>query len=323
MKKETDYLILSELRRSTTPVSGTRLSEKLNISRSAIWKRIKSLKTVGYDISSKPEGYRLISAPETPVPEEVIWHLKSNDKPNVQIFKEIDSTNKFLMDLGRRGTRQNHIIAAETQTAGRGRFNRTWVSERGAGIYMSILLNMSGLPFDSEDLPKLTPLAAVSVIDALYTAAPGLGCTIKWPNDIYLNGKKLAGILTEAEIEEGLMRYAVIGIGLNLKLTDTHPENASALKNETGIEINQNLMIASVYDKIKESVDSFSQEQWELIFQKWYSRSMLIDQEVTVQRGDFTISGKVEGFEPNCSMRIRSADGQLHRINSGDATLKK
>ncbi|MCA9396741.1 MAG: biotin--[acetyl-CoA-carboxylase] ligase [Candidatus Omnitrophica bacterium] len=323
MKTETDFQILFELKKSSTPVSGTYLSEKLHISRSAVWKRIKTLKTVGYSINSASEGYQLISAPYTPVPEEIIWHLKCGDKPHVQIFKEIDSTNKFLMDLGRRGTRQNHIIAAETQTAGRGRFNRTWVSERGAGIYMSILLNMSDLPFESEDLPKLTPLAAVSVVEALLETAPGLDCVIKWPNDIFLSGKKLAGILTEAEIEGGLMRYAVIGIGLNLKLTGTHPDNATALENETGITVNQNLLIASVYDKIKEAVDGFSQEKWEIIFQKWHSRSMLINRQVTVQRGDFTIAGTVEGFESNCSMRIRSADGKLHRVNSGDATLNK
>lgn len=322
MQNNTDFEIISILKQTKSIVSGTHLSHHLKLSRTAIWKRIKLLRDVGYVITSHADGYQFLSAPLSPIGEEIRWFLDPLDPPHVQVFKEIDSTNRFLMNLGRHGTQQNQIVAAEFQSAGRGRFNRQWISERGAGVYFSMLLNSSKHLPESDHLLRLTPLATISVIETLNRMVPCLKCSIKWPNDIYVESKKMVGILTEAEMEEGRLRFAVVGIGLNLFPSKTHPETATALSHFTNIPFNQNQFIASVYDTFTSSLTNLTQKKWDSKFQKWKQISMLLGKRVSIHTGKSEVIGVVDGFESNCSIRLKDDAGHFQILSAGDASLK-
>lgn len=194
--------ILAILRSSgSIPVSGERLAEKLELSRTAIWKHIQVLKQEGYVINAiAKKGYVLEGAPDKLFPSEIDAFLKTKWLGKQLTYKEtVTSTNEVAKSLALAGAANGLVCVAEEQTGGHGRLSRGWFSPRGKGLWFSLVLTP---PFLPEEAPKCTLLAAVAVVKAI-NKYKGVEASIKWPNDILLEGKKLVGILTEMNAEFG------------------------------------------------------------------------------------------------------------------------
>ena len=207
--------VLSLLRGEEGFLSGQDLSRRLGLTRAAVWKAVDALRGEGYEIEARTGlGYRLLAAPDLMTEAEIRSFLAETRVVGRELrcFQELDSTNNYLKAWT--GGPDGAAVTAESQTAGRGRMDRSFQSPRGQGIYLSVLLR-PGLPPDR--LPPVTALAGVAVCTAVERVC-GVRPGLKWPNDPVLKGKKLCGILTEMslEAETGRVQSLVLGIGINV-----------------------------------------------------------------------------------------------------------
>ena len=198
-------------------VSGEQVSERLGLSRTAVWKSVDALRKAGYDIEARTGlGYRLMSSPDLLTEEEIRSCLRPTRIVGRELccFQEIDSTNTYAKKLAMSGAPDGTVVTADCQTAGRGRMDRRFQSPRGKGIYLTALLRPELPP---ERLLSVTTLAGVAVCQAVEQVC-GVRPLLKWPNDPVLDGRKLCGILTEMSMEgeSGCLQYLVVGIGLNV-----------------------------------------------------------------------------------------------------------
>lgn len=209
--------ILNELKRAENYISGEYLSSTLNVSRSAIWKHIKNLKSKGYLIDGiSNKGYKLISSPDLLNKSELFPLLKTSIiGKNIIHFNDIDSTNIKAKELAQKDIADGSIIIAEKQTLSSGRFNRTWFSPSG-GLWFTLVLRPTIPPTEA---PKITQIAAASIYKTLRDF--NINTTIKWPNDILLNDKKLCGILAEMKCDMDRVHYLILGIGMNINIDES------------------------------------------------------------------------------------------------------
>ena len=206
--------ILNELKNRGDYCSGQELCGRFGVTRTAVWKAVSKLKQEGYNIEARQNrGYRLLSGDDVMNEAELRRALEGNDfLKDCLFFPEIDSTNLEVKRRAEAGAEAPLLIAADTQTAGRGRRGRTWISPPGNDIYMSLLLRPSIRP---EHASMLTIVAALAVAGGIREET-GLEAGIKWPNDAVVNGKKICGILTEMSTDMEEISYVVPGIGINV-----------------------------------------------------------------------------------------------------------
>ena len=210
-----DQLLVYLKEKRRTWISGELLSDELSVSRSAVWKHIRKLREEGYVIESSPKkGYLLRRDSDLLLPNEIRHGLNTKvfGKKDIEYFKEIDSTNTKAKDLAQGGAPEGTVVIAEKQTKGRGRRGRTWLSPEGDGIYATLILRPAMSPGEA---PRITLMTAVAVAEALLSLIQ-IDIRIKWPNDILVNGRKLAGILTEITADMDAVNYIVVGLGLNV-----------------------------------------------------------------------------------------------------------
>src|SRR5574344_4073 len=230
-------------------ISGEELSKKLGISRTAIWKHIRILRSQGYNIESvNKKGYRLVDEPTDLLnPQNIYRNLKTKFiGKNVLHFETIDSTNNYAKKIGNELI-DGSVIISEEQTKGKGRLGRVWESKAGEGIWMSIILKPNIIP---NKAPFITLIAGASIVKALNIL--GVDAKIKWPNDITINNKKLSGILTELSAEIERVNYIVVGIGMNVKDTDFEEE----LKDKATSLYKENYNVSRI-DIVKEILCQF------------------------------------------------------------------
>nr|WP_317331765.1 biotin--[acetyl-CoA-carboxylase] ligase [uncultured Romboutsia sp.] len=202
-------------------ISGEELSKKLGVSISEIWKHMKALKEEGYNVESvNRKGYRLIEGQE-----DFLTYQNISNKLETKImgnnivhFETIDSTNNYAKKVASQEL-EGTVIISEEQTKGKGRIGRPWHSKSKEGIWMSIILKPNMIP---QKAPFITLIAGASIVKALNDL--GVETTIKWPNDIIINNKKIAGILTELSAEIERINYIVLGIGINIKTMEFSQE---------------------------------------------------------------------------------------------------
>src|SRR6056297_1639751 len=232
--------ILKILKENKDYISGEKISNILNVSRTAVWKNINNLKEKGYKIDSiSRKGYKLISSPDILTYEEITPYLKTeNIGKNILYFDTIDSTNKKAKGIAETSPDGTVVISKE-QTAGRGRLGRNWSSPKGSSLLISILLKPE---IDPSKVSNITLVGAVALVKTLEDL--GIEGLIKWPNDIIINGKKIAGILTEMSAEINQVNYIIMGIGVNLfvKTEEFHEDishKAGSILSETGETIDR------------------------------------------------------------------------------------
>lgn len=311
-------------------VSGSALCEKFGVSRQAIWKCITALKEQGYEFESIPKkGYRLIASPENLCEAEISSRITANGIcRKVEFHDSINSTNMRAKQLAESGTEGGTLIVAEEQTDGKGRRGRGWESERGVGIWMSLLLRPE---ISTDQVSGLTLVTALAVAKAIKEVTEA-DVKIKWPNDIVINGHKICGILTEMSSEESYIHYVVVGIGINANTTkfpEEIKEIASSIYRETGKKVQRAVLIAKIMDYFGEYFQTF-QKQKNLAFMTEKYNNLLVnrDKEVKIYYGmientpdDEIEQGIAKGIDETGALLVE-IQGKEKRIISGEVSVR-
>ncbi|HBA55926.1 MAG TPA: biotin--[acetyl-CoA-carboxylase] ligase, partial [Syntrophorhabdus aromaticivorans] len=214
--------VLTYLRDKNDYVSGDYMSGTIGISRTAVWKYINHLERLGYRIEKlKGKGYRLAEAPDKLYPWEVERHVTATVLGKKIIYKDnLDSTNALAFRLALSGEPEGTCVIAETQKSGKGRLGRKWFSPAGKNLYMSVLLRPRIPPSAVYPITFLSSLAVYDTIETLVRVQP----TLKWPNDVLIAGKKVCGTLLELSTEADMVRFVIVGIGLNINMKEDETE---------------------------------------------------------------------------------------------------
>lgn len=318
--------LLAELKKKTgSYVSGELLSSILDISRSAVSKHISVLKQSGYTIEASPKvGYCLIKSTDQLLPDEIRDGLETTiiGRGEIHHFSNIDSTNNKAKELAASGLPDGSLIIAEKQTAGRGRKGRSWFSAEGSGISMSLVIRPEISPGEISRITLLTAVAAAEAIIALTPVKP----EIKWPNDILVNGKKLAGILTEMTMEMDAIDYVVIGIGLNVNTPPDAFANeirsiATSLYAETDTAWSRVDIVKAFLAHFERLYLSVLQAGFSDIIRRWKDLSNLIGKSVRVDVSGKLLTGTVSDIAEDGVLILCDDTGTEHRILSGDVLL--
>lgn len=304
-------------------ISGQEISEKLGVSRQAVWKSINALKEKGYEIQSVTNrGYRLVSSPNY-LNESSLKSLLHNKiiGKNLIVLDSVDSTNDYLKKLGNEGCENGTVVAAREQTKGKGRLGRTWQSKKDDGIAFSVLLRPNVAP---NEVSAITPLAGLAVCKAIreYTK---LDCAIKWPNDIIVGRKKLVGILTEMSAEFDAVEYVITGIGINVDHTSFPEEiafKATSLLLETGRHIDKNEFLACLLEHIENEFVKNNLELTPTALSEYTDLCATVGRSVTFQRGTRRISGMAVGVSDHGELKVMMSDGTICLVNSGEVTVQ-
>ena len=304
-------------------ISGQEISEKLGVSRQAVWKSINALKEKGYEIQSVTNrGYRLVSSPDY-LNESSLKSLLHNKiiGKNLIVLDSVNSTNDYLKKLGNEGCENGTVVAAREQTRGKGRLGRTWQSKKDDGIAFSVLLRPNVAP---SEVSAITPLAGLAVCKAIreYTK---LDCVIKWPNDIIVGRKKLVGILTEMSAEFDAVEYVITGIGINVDHTSFPEEiafKATSLLLETGRHIDKNEFLACVLEHLENEFVKNNLELTPTALSEYTDLCATVGRSVTFQRGTRRISGMAVGVSEHGELKVMMSDGTISLVNSGEVTVQ-
>ena len=328
-----EYILTKLVENHDNYLSGETIASELGVTRTAVWKAIRELASDGIEIIAlRNQGYRLTEASRVRGmnlllgAERVSGYLKN--KLPVKVWRTLDSTNNAARELASKQANEKNdaLIVSATQTAGKGRMGRSFYSPEGCGLYVTLLVHPECDAAESVKLTCAAAVAAARAIDSLRGENPT--AEIKWVNDIYLGGKKVAGILTEGQlsIESGRLEFAVVGIGFNLLVPDGgYPEE---IRQRAGAIFEDSAsMPFDVYNRL---AAQFANEYYriypglnpETFLDEYRSRSFIIGRTVTVFRGNDSWDAEVVAINDDFSLSVRSADGKIERLSSGEVTLK-
>lgn len=303
-------------------ISGSMIADTLGVSRNAVWKTVKKLQDEGYVIkASTNKGYCLCSENDIISEQSIRIHLKTSQfGKKIDLFKSIDSTNTFAKKLAQLNAEHGTVIISEEQTEGKGRLGRNFFSPNRSGIYLSIILRPQ---LDLESSTLITSLVAVAVAGAIEKLT-GIETKIKWVNDIYINGKKVCGILTEAGLnfESGTLDYAVVGIGINVstaKFPDAIKDKATSIELEAKKSISRSELIAEVLNQLEDEYKKINSKSF---LKEYINRSNIIGQEITIITNDSSYPATAINIDENARLVIRTKDGEEKTLNSGEISIR-
>ena len=302
-------------------LSGEEISRLLSISRAAVWKQVKVLRELGFDIEAKhSQGYRLLSSPDLLLADSI------KDELNCQLIgqsvvslSETDSTNIQARRLAEDGALEGTVIIADRQSAGRGRLGRRWESPSGVNIYCSILLRPN-IPV--QQAPQLTFLSAVAVVETLNKVCQ-LTAQVKWPNDILVNGAKISGLLNEMNAETEQIHFVILGVGINLNMIEKQfPKSlnypATSVFLETGGLVDRLLFIRTFLRCLDQYYAEFLREGFVPIRRRWENLCDIINRQVEVEQGSGSFCGTVVGLDLDGALRVQLNNGKVERVLAGD-----
>ncbi|MEG1472968.1 MAG: biotin--[acetyl-CoA-carboxylase] ligase [Christensenella sp.] len=316
MKKEILQLLIS----AEDFISGEQISDKLNISRAAVWKYIKAIKEEGGVIEAHTKrGYKLVSFPDVLKPEYVNFWI---EKPHGELewLNEVDSTNEYAKLKAREGAQGGSVYVAERQTKGKGRMARGWIADAGDAIMMSVILRPA---FEPTKAPAVTFAAALGVVDAVRRVC-GVDTKIKWPNDIVYNGKKICGILTEMSSDMDSVEYIVCGMGLNVnqeKFVDEIAQKAISLRMIVGNKINRVQLCGALTDSVFDYYEKYVEGGIDAIFDEYCANSVIIGKEIKVLSANETVTGICVGFTRQGAL-VLNADGEKRTFLAGEVSVR-
>lgn len=323
-----DTQILSLLRKAQREsVSGAELAQELGLSRAVVSARVKELRSLGYEIAADPHhGYRLLGAPDVLHADDLLSLVASNRVVgrDIRVFEETSSTNDVAERLARDGVREGVAVFAESQTKGRGRLGRQWLSPSHKGLWFSVLLRPSLRP---QAATQLTVAAATSLVRAIHQVT-GLRPEIKWPNDILLNGKKVAGVLTELSAELDHVKYIILGIGVDVNLnTSDFPSDlrklATSIQMETGRSVRRAELAAAILRELDRDYSLVCSRRFSKLSDEWEAQCTTLGRRVNIRVGDRLIQGRAESLDEDGALLLRTEHGHLERVIGGDVTLAK
>lgn len=304
--------------------SGQWLAKKAGISRSAVWKQVRNLRRYGYSIESlHGKGYRLAGQTEHPVPWELLKILHTSFVGKNIIYREsADSTQNIALSLAGKKDANGAVVIAAQQSGGRGRMKRKWVSPNG-GVWLSVVLKPSIPTAASTMLPFV---AAVAVCDAIRDTT-GVEATLKWPNDVMVGGKKVAGILLDLSAEAETVNHAVIGIGINanveasrIKVDREGRPAITSLKEELGRDVNRLQLVAALLEKLEQHYMALERDPQSII-NEWRTRSDMIGRDVAVIQQGREIRGIAADINDDGSLLVKTKEGDMNVV-SGDVSVR-
>jgi len=321
-------ILLAFLEADGEPVSGDRLAKELGVSRVAIWSRLERLRASGYVFAaSTRKGYALRSVPRHLDPALLDAHLRLlKVSPKVEFLAEVDSTNSEAERRLAVGQEAPFAVFARTQKAGRGRLGRKWHSAPSGNLYLSLAFR----PFIPPDRLKPFTLWMGLALCAHVEKSLGLKLGLKWPNDLQSpDGRKVAGMLTEARLDADSVRELVFGVGLNLTgAPKDFPADlratAGSLEAALGAPLDLNREAAGVIAALFRAWEQFEEGTWSRSFRKlWSHHDVLAGKSVRVGlRGD-PVAGVVDGIDDEGSLILRTGGGRRTIVSSGEVTLRK
>lgn len=308
--------ILSILRENGDYVSGERMSEETGISRAAVWKHIKSLRGEGYEIESATKrGYKLISSPDILDAGEISESLKTDFiGRQLFIYDEIGSTNEQAKTMHQE--KEGSVFICEVQNQGKGSRGRGWVSPRGTGIWLSVLLKPE---IDISRVSQITLVAGLALCKTI-----GMGAKIKWPNDIVIGAKKVCGILTEMNAEPDMVNYVVCGIGVNVnteKFDDEITHRATSMYMESGEKQGRNEIISRLLNNFEHYYKMFLKGGFKAIADEYKENCTTLGREVSVIFKSETVLGKAVGVDDNGSLVVETEKGKIS-VTSGEVSVR-
>ena len=317
--------VLELLRGRNEPLSGEEMAARLQVSRNSVWKAVQKLRNAGYTIQAGTNsGYQLVAESGVFSPENIARRLTgAASRADIRILEEVSSTNTVCKELAEQGGPEGTVVIARRQTAGKGRLGRSFSSPAGTGLYMSILLRPT---FSAEESLSITTAAAVAVAGAV-EAVTGKNAMIKWVNDVYLDGYKICGILTEASIdfETGGLRYAVLGIGVNVEVPEGgFPEElrdiAGALYERDAPPETRTVLAAEILNRFFDFYQNLTDRPF---LPEYRRRSLLTGRKVTLVRGNTKQTGTVLGVDEEARLQVRLESGEEAVFSAGEVTVEK
>lgn len=319
--------VLKLISRENGYISGEAISQKLNVSRTAVNTAVKALREDGYEItSSTNKGYLLTNNPDILSKGSIAALLPDSRSGNVHVFETVDSTNNVLKDMASKGVPSGTVVISDHQSGGKGRRGRSFSSPSGVGIYLSYLLKPDS-GFDK--ISDLTSWTAVAVADAIKNAY-GLDSQIKWVNDLLMNRKKICGILTEVTVEgeSGLIDTCIIGIGINVNESG-FPEEISQIATSISIENGGKTFIRSTLAaEIIKSMDKLA-SGWpddSYYLNRYRELNITTGSRITAfpqmaENGQGRTGTAVE-INDDFSLKVRFDDGSVSDLRSGEVSVR-
>ncbi len=301
--------------------SGQDIAEEINVSRAAVWKAVKQLQADGYRIDAVSNKGYCMSDDNDIISADSIKKYLTIPINNIEVYKTVTSTNdlakQYALDLKPEGT----VIVAREQTAGRGRKGRSFYSPMSTGVYISVLLRPE---LTAEKTLYITTAAAVAVAKAIEKIS-GKEAKIKWVNDIFVDGKKVCGILTEGAIdfETGKMQYAVLGIGVNIK----KPENdfpseiqniAGSVFDTTDKEVSS-IIVAEILNNFMNYYKNLASKPF---YEEYKKRMFLIGKQLTVYSGKDSYPAVAIDLDEELSLIVKDENGNIKKLNTGEVSIK-
>src|SRR3984893_15633964 len=305
---------------ATIVVSGARVAGEIGVSRSAVWTWVERLRELGVRVKGHPRtGYFLEKVPDILTPDMLRQRLKGSlFGKRIHHFFRVDSTNRVALELGHAGEPEGAIVLAEEQTAGRGRAGRSWHSERAVGIYVTLILRPKLAP---EQTPLLTMMAGLSAYTAIQTHS-GLVLDLKWPNDLLTRGKKVGGILTEMHAEPGLVRFVIVGIGVNVNQEQFPAELAplaTSLRIESGRPQSRLELLVRLLREFENDYNRFLREGSTSVIERFTKVSSYAQgKRVRVSNGKAEFTGVTAGLGPEGLLQVKRDNGQVMTVIAGD-----
>lgn len=308
---------------NTEYLSGQDLSDVLHISRVAIWKHIKKIRELGYKVESKQKiGYKLIENSDLLLPWEITSNLKTKTiGQKAYYFDTTDSTQNQALKIADDSTNDGAVIIASKQTNGRGRSGRKWISPKG-GIWLSVILQ----PKFDISIATLFPIASALALSIALEKIFSIKPELKWPNDLMIKEKKIAGILVDASLESNKIENLVLGVGINFnvnvkqieKLLKEIPNYGVSSLSDQKKNIKPISVVQSFLVELERVYELLNAKQTRNIIDEWTLRSSTIGKEVEINTIDGKIKGKAIKIDEEGALIVEN--DKTHRIIAGDVT---
>jgi len=306
-------------------VSGEAISRHLKLTRTAVWKRVRNLKTLGYIIEALPRvGYRLTQSPDLLLPSEINPTLRTKWMgKKIHYFNTIDSTNSTAYQLALQGAKEGEVVVGESQEKGRGRLGRQWVSPPFLNLYLSVILRPKIPPHQAS---LITLMAAVATANAIEQCT-GLTPSIKWPNDLLLGKRKVAGLLNEIHSETDRIHFVILGMGVNLNMEEKEfPKEirtkATSLKRETGRPVSRRAFVSLLLEELERRYEIFLDEGGSPLLEAWKARAQIEGKRVKVTSFGEVLTGRAVDIDSNGALILTTGDGERIRVVAGDIEYK-
>lgn len=301
-------------------VSGEEISASLGFSRASLWKHINKLRLDGYLIEAVPHlGYMLKAIPDKMYGYDLGIGLGTDiiGKQKIWHYESLKSTNNTAYELAEKGEPEGTLVVAETQTSGKGRLGRKWISPESGGIYFSLILRPE---MESDKVPVITLVAAVSIqkaIKKIYDVDAG----IKWPNDILIDGKKVCGILCEIKAQPDMVDFLILGVGINVNTPIKKlPAEATSLKNESSRSVSRIKLMRQILTEIEKDYLKMKKEGFNSLRAECKKLSTVLNKHIKVTEHHRIIEGNAVDIDEKGALIIQTKTGEKKRVFSGNVS---